>query len=73
MGLGVNEMTEVLTSTIFEILSTHIPNRVIKSNDKDPPWITANIKAAIKRKSRVFRKYKDRGCRLEDWKVIKQV
>ena len=35
--LGVNEMTEVFTSTIFEILSTLIPSRVLKCNDKDPP------------------------------------
>ena len=73
MEFGVNEMTEVFTSTIFEILSTHIPNRVIKCNDKDPPWITTSIKAAIKRKHRIFREYKDHGYGLEDWKVVKQV
>jgi len=72
-GLGVNEMTELFTDTIFAILSANIPNKVIKCNDKDPPWITPELKTAIKRKHRVFRKYKDRGRRLEDWNLVKEV
>ena len=54
-GLGLNEMTELFTGTIFAILSANIPNKVIKCNDKDPPWITPELKTAIKRKHRVFR------------------
>ena len=72
-GLGLNEMTELFTGTIFAILSANIPNKVIKCNDKDPPWITPELKTAIKRKHRVFRKYKDPGRRLEDWNLVKEV
>ena len=66
-------MTELFTGTIFAILSANIPNKVIKCNDKDPPWTTPELKTAIKRKHRVFRKYKDRGRRLEDWNLVKEV
>ena len=31
------------------------------------------MKAAIKCKNSIFRKYKDHGRKLEDWKVVKQV
>ena len=73
MRLGSNGMTEVFTSTIFDILSTNIPNKTIKCNDKDPPWITPNLKAAIKRQHRILRKYKDRDRKLENWNIVKRV
>ena len=73
VGLGSNEMTELFTGTIFAILSAKIPNKVMKCNDKDPPWITPELKTAIKRKHRVFKEYKDRGRRLEDWNLVKEV
>ena len=73
VGLGSSEMTELFTGTIFAILSANIPNKVIKCNDKDPPWITPELKTAIKRKHRVFKKYKDRGRWLEDWNLVKEV
>ena len=49
VGLGSNEMTELFTGTIFAILSANIPNKVIQCNDKDSPWITPELKTAIKR------------------------
>ncbi len=72
-GLSLNEMTEVFSGTIFAILSANIPNKIIKCKEKDPPWITSELKTAIKRKHRIFRKYKNRGRRLEDWKLVKEV
>ena len=38
----------------------------IKCNDKDAPWITPNVKTAINRKHRVFKKFVDGGRREED-------
>ena len=46
-------MTEVFTSVLYSILSSHIPNKTIKCNDKDPPWIAKELKSAIRRKHRV--------------------
>ena len=36
-GLHVDEMVEVRRDTIFKILSSNIPNRTIKCDDRDPP------------------------------------
>ena len=33
----------------------------VKSNDKDSPWITSKVKTAIRRNSRVYRKWVNRG------------
>ena len=46
---------------------------MIKCNDKDPPWITNELKTGIKRKHRVFKKFLDRGRKQEDWNLVKEV
>ena len=50
---GSKEMTEVFTIVLYSILSSHIPNKTIKCNDKDPPWIAKELKSTIRRKHRV--------------------
>ena len=73
MGFGPNEMSEVFTETIYSILSSYIPNKVVKCNDKDAPWVTAEVKTAIRRKHRVYKKFLQRGRREEDWIRVKDV
>ena len=73
MGFGPNEMSEVFTATIYSILSSNIPNKVVKCNDKDAPWVTAEIKTAIKRKHRVYKIFLQRGRKQEDWIKVKDV
>ena len=43
------------------IMVKHISHKVIICNEKDAPWITPQIKTAIKRNSRVYRKWVKRG------------
>ena len=47
-GLDTDQMTELFTNEIYSIMSVHIPNKVVKCNDKDPPWMTQELKTAIK-------------------------
>ena len=72
-GLGSNGMVDIFTDTLFSVISSNIPNKVINCNDKDPPWITPELKTAIKRKHRVYRKYVKRGQRKEDWNQVKDI
>ena len=37
-------MVSVFTSTIMGVMSRFIPNKIVTCNDKDPPWITLEIK-----------------------------
>ena len=35
----------------------HISNRIVKFDDRDPPWMKQELKTAIKRKHRVYAKF----------------
>ena len=58
-------MVKVFTSAFIEIVTRYIPHKIIKIDDRDPPWITCGIKTAVKRKHRVFKKYAKRGRKPE--------
>ena len=66
-------MAEIFTSVLHSVLSSHIPNKTVKCNDKDPPWITKEPKSASKRKHRVYRKFVQRGRRPEEWNLVKTI
>ena len=72
-GLGSDEMADILTNELYSILSSNIPNKVVTCNDRDPPWITPELKHIIKRKQRTYRKFVQRGRRDEDWERVKNV
>ena len=57
LGLDVDDMTELFTTTCRNIFSLYIPHKVITYDDHDPPWMTATLKSAIKQKHRVYNKY----------------
>ena len=56
-GFDTDQMTEFFTNKILSIMSVNIPNKVVKYCDKDPPWMSLELKTAIKWKHRVFRKF----------------
>ena len=60
-GLSPTQMVEVFTNVIYEICSLHIPNRVKRFDDRDPPWMKLELKNAIKWKHRVYAKCVKRG------------
>ena len=70
-GLDVYDMTELLTSKCINILSQYIPNNIITCDDRDPPWMTAALKSAIKPKRRVYNKYVKRGRKPDDWEYVR--
>ena len=51
----------------------HIPNRVVKFDDRDPPWMKQELNTAIKRKHRVYAKFVKRGRKMEDWNHVKNL
>ena len=71
--LDSEKMIEVFTESIYTILASYIPNRVVKFCDKNPPWISPHIKSAIKRKQKVYRKFCKRGRRDQEWSYVKRV
>ena len=47
-GLSVDQRVELFTNRLHSTIKENIPSRVLSFNDKDPPWITRQIKTAIK-------------------------
>ena len=71
LDLTVDEMTSVFTASVMDIMLRYIPNKMIKCHDKDPPWITPEIKTAIKRKHRVYNKYVRQDRKPEEWEYVR--
>ena len=72
-GLSADQMVELFANRLYRIIRANIPRKVLRLNDKDPPWITRQVKAAVKRKRRFFRRFMNRGRRPEDWENFKIV
>ena len=71
--LEPNVMVDKFTEIILSITAKNVPNRIITVNEKDPPWITKEIKTAIRRKHRIYNKYIKRGSKQEDWEQVRIV
>ncbi len=53
-------MVDIFTNKLYDIIKGNNPSKVFSFNDKDPPWITNQVKTAVKRKRRGFRKFINR-------------
>ena len=72
-GLDVDDMTQLFTAKCIDIFSQYNPKEIIMCGDRDPPWMTATLKSAMKRKHRVYNKYVKRGRKLNDWEYVRKV
>jgi len=72
-ALNVNEMTLVFTDVVLDIFSKYIDNKIITFTNKDAPWITPAVKSAIRRNSRVYRKWFKRGRNHNDHENVRNV
>ena len=66
-NLSATDMVSEFTSTLIGVMSRFIPNKMIMCNDKDPPWISPEIKTTVKRKHHENKKYFRRGHRPDEW------
>ena len=58
---SVNQMAQLFSETFLDIMSRHVPNKIVTCNDRDAPWMNSEVKTAIKRNTRVYRKWVLRG------------
>ena len=71
--LEPNVMADKFTEIILSIIAENGLNRVITVNERDPPWITKEIKTAIRCKHCIYNKYIKRGSKQEDWEQVRIV
>ena len=52
---NVNDMVDICTKTIQNILSNFIPHQAITTDDKDPPWFNSNIESLLQEKNKIYK------------------
>ena len=52
---NVNDMVDICTKTIQNILSNFIPHQAITTDDKDPPWFISNIESLLQEKNKIYK------------------
>ena len=63
-NLNVDKQVELFNEYLMNIFNNFILNKIITLNDKDPPWITNNIKNKIYEKNNLYKKYIQNGKKL---------
>ena len=66
LDLNINDQVEIFNNTLFNIFRNFIPHETIKVSSKDPPWMNKEIKTALRRKNRLYKKYISGGRKQED-------
>jgi hypothetical protein len=70
---GVDDMVSVFTDYFLSVMSNNIPNRIITVNDKDAPWVTPEVKTALRKNDRCYKKWKNKGKPLEGRHTVQLV
>ena len=55
--LNVNDQVEYLTSCILNVFTNFVPNKTITCREKDPPWMTDEVKILCHMKAKIYEKY----------------
>ena len=55
-----NDMVNIWTKTIQNILTNFILHQTITIDDKDPPWFNPKIKSLLQEKSKIYKKFSQR-------------
>ena len=68
----VDVYAKKVTDHISQLASKYIPNKTIKVRRSDPPWLTNNIKKMMRKRKRLYDKYK-RSNNIVDFENFKQI
>lgn len=72
LNLNVNDQVEFFNNTLINIFNNFIPHETIKCSNKDPPWMNKEIRGALRRKNRQYRKYISGGMKEEEYSNLKE-
>jgi hypothetical protein len=54
----IDDMAEYWHKSFMEACKIHVPNRFIKVRPRDKPWITHQVKDAIRKRNRMYKRFK---------------
>ena len=71
--LNGSEKSLVFIAVFLDLMAKHISSKIITCNEKDDAWITPEVKTAIKRNTRVYRKWVNRGRNPCDHDKVREI
>ena len=54
----IDKYAQDLTNQLTKLAKKHIPNKLITARQTDPPWLCNNIKKLMRKRKRLYDKYK---------------
>ena len=69
---NVDVYAQNVTDRILYLVNKHIPNKHVRIRKSDPPWLSNNIKQLMRKRKRLYDKYK-RSKNQSDFNKYKQV
>ena len=69
---NVDSYPSNFTDKVLELTNKHMPNKMIKVRQSDPSWLNNNIKRLLRKKKRLYDKYKHTN-NINDFERYKQV
>ena len=72
-SLSVNQKVETLNETLLNIFRDYIPNKMIKCDYRQPPWMTDSIRKSLNVRSKLTKNFYKNGLKKSDFdKVLVQ-
>ena len=66
---SVNQQVIIFNQSVMNIFSNFVLNKFVTFNDRDPPWMTSNIKDKINYRN-IYRKYMKKGKQQIDYMIL---
>ena len=54
---SVNQQVIIFNRSVMNVFSNFVPNKFVTFNDREPPWMTSNIKDKINYRNNIYREY----------------
>ena len=69
-SLSVDSKVDLLNETLLNIFRNYIPNKKIKCDYRQPPWMTDDIKKSLKERSKLTKTYYKNGQQKIDYDKV---
>ena len=60
-NINVHTQLKLFNEILTNSFTNFVPNKLITVDDRDPPWVTENIKKLLKDKSKLYKEYIKNG------------
>ena len=69
-SISVDSKVDLLNETLLNIFRNYIPNKKIKCDYRQPPWMTDDIKKSLKERSKLTKTYYKNGQQKIDYDKV---